>query len=124
MQEYMTLAAQGLTDAEIAAQLGVKHTTVSYSIQEYRARMGWVSRSTLAIAAACDSPDEETTYTLTAAQRKVLRAMAKGLSVRKSAETLNVTESTIRWHRQEIRKAFNVNTTLKACIIAIRQGLV
>jgi DNA-binding NarL/FixJ family response regulator len=124
MQEYMTLAAQGMTDAEIAAKVGVKPTTVAYSLQEYRARMGFVSRATIAVAAACDAPEEETTHKLTPAQRKVLRAMVKGLSVRKSAESLHVSESTIRWHRQEIRKSFGVNTTLKACIIAIRQGLV
>jgi DNA-binding CsgD family transcriptional regulator len=61
---------------------------------------------------------------LTPRETDVLEAAARGLSSGATARFLGLREGTVRTHRRNIRRQFQVHTTAAAVATAMRKGLI
>ena len=61
---------------------------------------------------------------LTPREREVLQAAARGLKVAATARYLELREGTVKTHRANICRKFQVHTTTAAVAYAMRKGLI
>ena len=57
-------------------------------------------------------------------QARVLELLARGLTYRKIAEQLVISESTVRFHIQKLKVKFGTNSKTELVVQAIRQGII
>ena len=62
--------------------------------------------------------------TLTARELEVLKAIASGCSNTEVAQSLNITEGTVRSHINHILRKLNVENRTQAALLAVREGIV
>ncbi|PXY97300.1 DNA-binding response regulator [Snodgrassella alvi] len=70
-----------------------------------------------------EQADEKITEPLTPREREILRWLARGNSNKVIARNLDVTESTIKVHVQNILRKLNVASRVQAAVYAIEHGL-
>ena len=70
-----------------------------------------------------EQADEKITEALTPREREILRWLARGNSNKVIARNLDVTESTIKVHVQNILRKLNVASRVQAAVYAIEHGL-
>jgi len=61
---------------------------------------------------------------LTEKQRKILKSLSKGLTEKKIASNLYCSNSTIKYHKKEIFKELDVNSTIEAVVKAIKLKII
>lgn len=61
---------------------------------------------------------------LTTRELEVLQLAAQGCSRSETAGMLGITEATVRTHRQNILRALEVHTMVRAVVIGLRTGLI
>ena len=69
-------------------------------------------------------PDEADVAQLTERERDVLRLIARGLSNRQIADTLHITEGTVKGHVSNILSKLHLQDRTQAALFAVRHGLV
>lgn len=69
-------------------------------------------------------PQTELTDTLTAREVAVLEEIVKGATNKEIAETLHITENTVKIHLRNILEKLHVQNRVQAAVHAIREGLV
>jgi two-component system NarL family response regulator len=61
---------------------------------------------------------------LSAREREVLELIVKGMSNKQIADTLGITESTVKWHVNLILARLNVSDRTGAAVAALRRGII
>lgn len=69
-------------------------------------------------------PQPELTDTLTAREIAVLEEIVKGATNKEIAETLHITENTVKIHLRNILEKLHVQNRVQAAVHAVREGLV
>jgi DNA-binding NarL/FixJ family response regulator len=75
-------------------------------------------------AGAPDRPDEPGIDALTARERQVIELLAQGLSNRRIAGALSISEHTAKFHVNSILSKLGASTRTEAVVEAVRRGLV
>jgi NarL family two-component system response regulator LiaR len=73
---------------------------------------------------AAPGPAEKTDYHLTERELTVLAQMAEGLNMPQIARNLNISQSTVKFHIENICHKFGVRTRSEALILAAKNNLV
>jgi DNA-binding NarL/FixJ family response regulator len=109
---YLLKDADGvaLLQAIQAAQQGglPLHPRVAYQVIKGKTKHDYMSRANY----------------LTAREKEVLQLVARGLDNKDVAQTLNLSESTVKTHVSKILSKLNVSGRIEAAIIAVQIGLV
>ena len=61
---------------------------------------------------------------LTPRQRDVLQLFAKGRSMKEIADILQISEKTVQFHKYEVMKSFNLQSTPELVAFALKNGLI
>ena len=61
---------------------------------------------------------------LTLRQREVLELVAKGCPMKEIADKLQISESTVQFHKYHIMKNFNLQSTAELVLLALKSGLI
>jgi LuxR family transcriptional regulator, quorum-sensing system regulator SolR len=69
-------------------------------------------------------PLQFTQQTLSLREGEILSLLANGMSARKSADKLNISERTVEWHIDRVMKRLGATNRIQAVVIAIRDGLI
>jgi DNA-binding NarL/FixJ family response regulator len=103
------------------------------AIRKVRAGEGWMSRSLMTAAISrlarthrtnnTRDPDASKIETLTAREREVIKIIASGANRRKAAETLYVSEATVRNHLTSIFAKLELSSQFDLVFYAQRHGL-
>lgn len=75
------------------------------------------------IAKKVDTPPESNLRPLTHRENEILQLLAKGESNKEIANTLNISEHTVKIHLKNILKKLHMNNRVQAAIYAYQQGL-
>ena len=58
------------------------------------------------------------------AERRVVQAIASGLTESEAAEALGLSPYTVSDHMKRVRRVLRAKTSTQACVIALRKGLI
>jgi DNA-binding CsgD family transcriptional regulator len=122
-------AARGQTNEEIAAALGIKRATVSSTLLRAGRVLGTGSRAGMVHRAyACGvlsglTPEARPPFRLSRAQTAVLGGLANGSSAREIADTLAVSENTVKTHLRKLFTALGAASRSHAVALAWQHGL-
>ena len=61
---------------------------------------------------------------MTPRQREVLQMIAEGRPVKEVAGLLDLSEKTVEFHKQHIRKSFNLENNADFVLFALKHGLI
>jgi two-component system nitrate/nitrite response regulator NarL len=75
------------------------------------------------IQATRAAPPEEERNGLTSREREILTHLAKGQSNKEIARSLELAESTVKIHVQNILRKLNLSSRVQAAVYAIEKGL-
>jgi len=122
-------AARGRTNEQIAAALGVKHATVSSTllragrVLRTGSRAGMVHRAYQEGVLTGLVPEQRPGLQVSPAQSAVLCGLAQGYSVREIADTLVVSENTVKTHLRKLFLALGATSRSHAVALGWQHGL-
>ena len=122
-------AARGQTNEQIATALGIKRATVSSTLLRAGRTLGTGSRAGMVHRAyqcgimAGLTPEDRPPLRLPPAQHAVLRCLADGDSARDIADTLTVSENTVKTHLRKLFAALGAASRSHAVALAWQHGL-
>ena len=81
----------------------------------------WLNR---AVSTTPKEQSKEDSKELTPRQREVLELVAKGCPMKEIADKLQISESTVQFHKYHIMKNFNLQSTAELVLLALKSGLI